>query len=305
MARILAGIILYNTEINRLLLEINSIYNQVDAVCILDNGSSNWKDVYKKIIELHLSNLIVLEEKSNLGIGGATNKIFAKAEKEGFEWVLTLDHDTICPDNMIKKYKTYLNCPRVGVICPSVVDPNVAINTWKGSAEYEIEKVDRCIQSGALVSVESWKKAKGFDEWMFIDFVDFDFCMRMKVCRYDVIRCNSVCIDHQLGNRVQTKMASLFNGLASYTELDVFKYFTYVNVFSPSRVYYTTRNNIVYIYKYKEYINTRKEWMDFGGRIIKRILRSKHKAMIVRETIHGIKDAVKYLGEEDDFENKT
>lgn len=39
--RVLAGIVLYNPEIGRLQENIDAIYQQVDTVLLIENGSSN------------------------------------------------------------------------------------------------------------------------------------------------------------------------------------------------------------------------------------------------------------------------
>lgn len=41
---------------------------------------------------------------------------------------------------------------------------------------------DECITSGSLTSVEAWQKIGGFDEWLEIDGVDFDFFKATCAC---------------------------------------------------------------------------------------------------------------------------
>ena len=177
------------------------------------------------------------------------------------------------------------------MICPGVIDKDIVSNTWKSKNNIQFESVDRCIQSGALVSVAAWKYVNGFDEWMFIDFVDFDFCTRLKINNYNIYRCNNVTIDHQLGNREETRLAPLFRRLYKLTGIRALKYFTYRNVFSKNRVFYSTRNNYVYIQKYSNYLDVNKEKRDFFDRCFRRILRGKNKLMIIKATINGIKAA--------------
>ncbi len=291
MNNIIAGIVLYNPDISRLIEVIEAIYNQVQSVCVFDNGSKNWTEVKKEIEDAYHNEIICIRNEVNAGIGYATNRIFEEALKLGFDWVLTLDHDTICPHKLITEYKKVSIDNTLGMICPSVIDKEIVSNTWKPNNKTAVELVDRCIQSGALVSVSAWKDVNGFDEWMFIDFVDFDFCTRLKINNYNIYRCNNVVIDHQLGNREETRLAPLFRRIYKLTGIKVLNYFTYNNVFSDIRVFYSTRNNCVYIKKYSNYLDVNKEKRDFYERCFRRIFRGKNKLMIIKETINGIKAA--------------
>ena len=50
MNNILAGIVLYNPQIERLILELKSIEKQVQKICMFDNGSNNYSEI-EKVIE--------------------------------------------------------------------------------------------------------------------------------------------------------------------------------------------------------------------------------------------------------------
>lgn len=296
MARIIAGIVLYNPNLDRLKDVIYSIANEVEEICIFDNNSFSFSNINTLINSLNVPCKIkILSGNKNYGIGYALNRIFEYASNEGYDWVLTLDHDTICPANIISEYCKMLNLQNVGMICPSVIDKEIASNHWGISNNQELySKVERCIQSGAMVKVNAWNSCKGFNEWMFIDFVDFDFCKRLELNDYAIIKNNRIVVDHELGARECNKHALFFEKLYKRTGMIVFKYLTYRNVFSPARVYYCTRNNIAYIKIYKNSINLQKEWRDFFVRIIKRLIRGKNRIMIIKETVKGINDGIKY-----------
>jgi len=293
MTKIMAGIVLYNPEIDRLLLEIQSVLPQVDFICMCDNHSDNIGIVEEKISDK--PNIALIKNPENLGIGTATNQLCRYAEEHGYDWILLLDHDTVCPDNLIQEYQKYIHVDYVGMICPNVIDKDTVRKQWYSPADgQETEFVEVCIQSATLLKIEAWKICDGYNEWMFIDFVDFDFCKKLILNDYRILKCKSVVIDHQLGKRVPTKSAPFFQFVYNKTHIGFFKYFTYKNVFSKARVYYCTRNNIAYMKMYADYINKRKERKLFWKRIIKRVLRSKKRFMIISQTIKGIRDGSKY-----------
>ncbi len=291
MGKYMAGIVLYNAETERLSLEIKSVLPQVDLICLCDNGSSNIHEIERTIGESE--KIILIKNEENFGIGVASNQICRYAEQNGFDWVLMLDHDTICPLNLLDTYKKHTDDLSIGMLCPNVVDTEIANNVYCGTDITETDYVDRCIQSATFIRTDAWRKCSGFNEWMFIDFVDFDFCKRMELAGFKILRCNTVTVDHQLGKRVPTKHAEFYKTLYQKTGVSLFKYLTYKNEFSAARVFYCTRNNIAYIKEYRDSIDVNREWRDFGSRIIRRIIRSRSRWMILRETIKGIMAGIK------------
>lgn len=291
MVKVMAGIVLYNAEVERLFMEIESVLPQVDLICLCDNGSANIA-----IIEDRIGindKVVILKNKENRGIGTASNQICSYAERNGFSWVLMLDHDTVCPNNLVETYKKYTDNEALGMMCPNVVDVELARNQYNSVGNGEIEYIHRCIQSATFVRISAWKKCGGFNEWMFIDFVDFDFCKRIEINGFRILKCNTVTVDHQLGKRVKTKYADFFMRLYRKTGKNFFKYFTYKNEFSEARIYYCARNNIAYIKLFANHIDKSKEWRVFFVRIFLRILRSKNRLMIIKETIRGTYDGLK------------
>jgi rhamnosyltransferase len=94
----LAAIVLFNPEIERLNQNIEAIFNQVDDVVLIDNGSSNLNEVKKNVT--HQVHYVVNEK--NVGIAKALNEGFEYAIENGFDWVLTLDQDSVSDKNLIE-----------------------------------------------------------------------------------------------------------------------------------------------------------------------------------------------------------
>lgn len=295
MIKVLAGIVLYNPDIWRLKNEVDSIFDQVSQICMYDNGSKNIDEIKKMFADSpYSSKVFFLLSPQNIGIGAATNKIFEYAMQNEFEWVLTLDHDTICPRNLVSEYLKYINLENVGLLCPKVIDSKIVNNYWDNNNHNIIEKIEVCIQSGALINVEAWLTIGKFDEWMFVDFVDFDFGKRMIINDFVMCRCNNVAIEHELGKKYRPCYAGIAEFIYKLTKIKYVKYFTYKNDFSAARIFYCTRNNLVYIRKYKDYIDIRKEYISFLKRTIMRFLRGRNRFMIIKETYKGIKAAKFY-----------
>lgn len=199
-----AGIILYNPDICRMNENIDAIINQVDYVLLVDNGSENKADIEKALPKSE--KIIIWYSDRNKGIAWALNKIFRISTEYNIKWILTLDQDSVCPPDIVSDYEHYLcdikteesasNDNRIGILCPTIVDKNAGV--IEGGSD-EAMPIKRCITSGSFTSCTAWKAIHGFDERMFIDGVDFDFCDRLRKAGYQVIRVGAIRLTHELG----------------------------------------------------------------------------------------------------------
>ena len=114
---ILAGITLFNPDVARLEENISSIYGQVDRVICVDNGSDNIKSIEDCVLK-NWKNITIIKNGKNEGIAKALNQMFEFAIEQQYEYVLTLDQDSVCPDNIIEEYNKYLDEHKLGSLCP-------------------------------------------------------------------------------------------------------------------------------------------------------------------------------------------
>lgn len=265
---ICAGIVLYNPEMERLAENISSIISQVKTVVLVDNGSANICAVQERWG--NMPNIVFIKNEKNQGIAKALNQMCEWAMNNDFDWILTLDQDSVCDCRMIEKLQPYTRIKEVGIICPRVEYENVT-NKTRYSSDYQY--VEACMTSASLTSIKSWQECCGFDEWMFIDYVDNDFCMRLKLHSYFVIRVNTVVLYHQLG---QSKEILL-----------LFKIKVIVNNHNNIRNYYYTRNSIYYMKKYTKHINIYKQILILLHFESKKIIFEKKKILTIKSFING------------------
>lgn len=189
----MAGIVTYNPDPDDLSKSVPTLVRQLDRVVIVDNGSDNLpsiRDVLKPYPQV-----LLIENQRNEGIAKALNQIFSWGRSHGYPWILTLDDDSEIPPTMMRGYEDYLDrCDRnVGIVCPLLK------NRRDGTIFHSKRSVDECITSGSLTRVAAWEAVGGFDEWLFIDGVDFDFSRRMVRAGYEIHECGSVIMPHQIG----------------------------------------------------------------------------------------------------------
>lgn len=274
-----AGIVTYNPDIRRLEKNIESIFQQVEEVIIIDNHSSNVGEIEK--LCLHYPNVYIQKNEKNLGIAVALNQIFSISNNQNKAWVYTLDQDTISSVDIISGFSK-LTRDDVGIISPYIFEEGLGQELkGYGSKKYkdmiEPYEVDTCITSGALTNIKAWKQVRGFDEYMFIDYVDFDFSISLREAGYKIMKVPNFHIYHELGD---TKM------------IHIWKWNIRVTKHSPMRKYYMGRNIIYFCKKHKEYASIPIEILRLFKIELFILLFENHKLKQQREFFNGIKDGI-------------
>lgn len=288
-----AGIVLFNPELTRLIACIENLKQQVSKIYIFDNSSMS--------IHINDDSTVYITENKNKGIAYALNRIMERAQKDGFEWVVTMDQDSIVPCGMIDGFKEGIRShANLGIVCPQVIDKRriylVAENNEQESY------VNFCITSAACTSVEAWERCGKFDEWMFIDLVDNDFCKRITLSGYKILKLNKWILDQEFGKIIPKSewKQKFWVGVSKILHNQNFAKFSYKKSVSPLRVYYTNRNVIYVNKKLNKYGSIGYENYNCKGYLgfiisfmIPSILRAKDKKAVLEATMRGIHDGKK------------
>lgn len=271
---VMGGIVTYNPDISLLRSCVDALFAACEQVVIVDNGSSNVKEV----AEFSSNNIHLIENKANLGIAKALNQIFETARDNGFEWVLTLDQDTIVPSSILNEAEELLKIDDdIAVVCPRIHDV-ISGETWPQLGDFtQVIYVDRCITSGSVNSVRAWETVGGFDEFLFIDEVDHDFCYRLNKKGFKICLASNLVIDHKIG---ETQIRKVFGKKI------------FIRNHSAFRKYYICRN-IVYLSR-KFYGKVRLDAivhvLAFTG---KTALFEKEKVKKIAACVRGIRDGIR------------
>jgi rhamnosyltransferase len=193
--RCAAGIVTYNPEVSRLRESISAIAPQVDLLVIVDNASDDLVSLRREASACPTSCL--LESRENAGMASALNMIAARCLGEGYEYVLLLDQDSVVDSDLVP---TLLKCfeGNVGIVSPLVNDRNEIEHIAKSDDVYEVA---RTITSGSLLSLSAWRAVGGYDESLFVDWVDFEFCNNLRANGFRVLRTHGASILHELGHQ--------------------------------------------------------------------------------------------------------
>ena len=93
------------------------------------------------------------------------------------------------------KYISDNDCQNIGLISPWH-----NIKTGVKKPKKDIEDVVEVMTSGNIINLTAYKKIGGYKDWLFIDGIDFDYCMNLNVNGYKVRRLNYCELEHELGD---------------------------------------------------------------------------------------------------------
>ncbi len=89
------------------------------------------------------------------------------------------------------------------------------------------------ITSGCLLKISTFRDVGGFDESLFIDLVDFDFCTKLRKSGRTIVLLNKVGMDHRVGNSRTVRL--LNQKIVIYNHSPFRLYYQMRNVFSFAR----------------------------------------------------------------------
>ncbi|HEV2329470.1 MAG TPA: glycosyltransferase family 2 protein [Verrucomicrobiae bacterium] len=230
-----------------LLENLRGIISQVPTVIVVDNGSDGPS---AKVVEAagNLAGIQLIRNGANLGIATALNIGIRQALRAGYQWVATFDQDSAIPDHFFQELvRTYQACPateKVGMVTPGKwsvgsTSPTQPVNTEEPLFSF----VPAAITSGSLIRAEVFEPVGFYDDELFIDYVDADFCLRMRKHGFKILKATQVVLEHELGTK-QTR--NLLGYLLSF------------RIHTAWRYYYNIRNRLLL---YRRYVTTSPYWV--------------------------------------------
>ncbi|MCM1178994.1 MAG: hypothetical protein NC347_01965 [Clostridium sp.] len=234
--KIAAIVILYNPT-SDIIKNIKSYSGDLDKLYVHDNSIKKNLDIEHEIYELPNAEYYFAD--GNQGLCIPINRYYKKAIDEGMDWFITFDQDSIAGKGMISEMKKFANSElcdgKIGIIAPTINDSN-GENIQQ---DIYYTYADRVIQSGAMHRLDMMKRVGEYDENLFIDEVDFEYCVRCRSKGYSIIKLNHAVLMHDCRD---TDIEQKF----------VDGKMVYVNKYSPLRYYYRYRNALYCYEKYHE-----------------------------------------------------
>jgi rhamnosyltransferase len=233
--KIYAVIVVYLPDLATLSAALAAVAPQVTKVLLLAN------DGVRPALVLPTNAELCIQER-NLGLGAAYNLAAAWARANGATHLLLLDQDSVPAQDMAAILAgVFCGTSRIAAAGPLWRDPRtgkmshfVRFTRWSATegraTNHAIVPVDFLISSGTLISLEAIDRIGPFDELLFIEHVDTDWCLRARAMGYMLVGIAAARLDHSFGEATLTE--PLVGGR---------RFFSY-----PAELtYYLVRNSII------------------------------------------------------------
>ena len=232
----IAGTVIFYNPDNDVYDNIKSYIHGLDVLYIVDNSTKHNKEIVHKLQE-SFDNIVYINNNENLGIATALNIACDRAIESNYEWILTMDQDSMFLD-----FNDYLKCLDNHYFEEdlSIIAANTTRNATNYTQEANITDYKEkflVITSANFLNLKLFNQIGRFEDKLFIDMVDHDYCMKANSLGYKIYYFHNIMVEHNLGDLFERR--NIFTSkLKTKTE------------HNPQRVYYITRN---FLYTWKKY----------------------------------------------------
>lgn len=207
---------------------------QADHLLVIDNGSP---DIRRIRAAAGAAGGRVIANRTNLGMAAALNQAAVAARKAGCEWLAAFDQDSLVPAGALAElldlWEAHPERERIGVLALSRRDV-ASGRDYHRSGDILTETADwrsvrTAITSGSLIRADLVEALGGFDERLFIDGVDHEFCLRARAAGWLVVESRRTIMDHALGAIEAKRLLGQAGPVSNH---------------APDRRFYITRNTL-------------------------------------------------------------
>jgi rhamnosyltransferase len=156
---------------------------------------------------------IAISMGENTGIAKAQNAAIGRALAEGADVMIFFDQDSVIEPDLVQRLLAHLNTSRPGLIGPLHFDEregfeyaNYVLNRWgypnqvTSNGREEPYPVDTRISSGSAITAQTFAVAGLFDEALFLDYVDIEWCLRARARGVPIRVDPAVSMKHSVGH---------------------------------------------------------------------------------------------------------
>ncbi|MBQ8158701.1 MAG: glycosyltransferase [Prevotella sp.] len=200
---IVAFVITFYPDEQLLSENLHSFYKNVDRIVVWDN-TPNGSAITREIAIDYKAEY--LTENENKGISYVLNKAWIYAKNHGYDYLLTMDQDSIW-----KNFERYINIVTAPGAPHGIYGPEVRMS--KVCTTKTFEKTDFVITSGMLISIDILNQMNGYRSDFFVDGIDIEFCLRAKRNGIPTYRIRNCKMEQRFG----TPQTVLILGIENHT----------------------------------------------------------------------------------------
>ncbi len=173
---------------------------------------------------------------TNRGLGDALNAGVECAAGLGFHSVVLLDQDSV-----LTRQATAAACAAiaddVGIVAlrQSLHRERGEAGLQRSDARSGCVDVPVTMTSGSILNVHAYRACGPFDTKLFIDYVDHDYCLRLRRGGYRIVQCLHAALEHELGEPKTVRLAGRSVSFVTHR---------------PFRSYYIVRNGMYVVTRY-------------------------------------------------------
>jgi rhamnosyltransferase len=236
----------------RLEPRLTAIGREFGPVIVVDNsGDPRVQRRLRETCEARRFDFIA--NPGNLGLAAALNQGFCAHVERGLQWAIAFDQDSMPAEGFGRTITTAaLRPPRAAVTGANWIDEahpeRAPLHLRRGAsfpmffqrtaAEHDLDDVTCVISSGSLFDLTTWGELAGFDQDLFLDLVDTDYCVRAA----RLGRCIRVAAAARLRHRRGAKRAVHFAGRTFFPAF-----------MPPLRLQYLFRNRVRLLSRHAEF----------------------------------------------------
>jgi rhamnosyltransferase len=268
-----------------LIKNIRRLERQLDNIIVVDNTPD--QNNHSVLDELGISSKVILiRNHENVGLASALNQGIEFFYAHTNAWVFTFDQDSVVPEGYVTSMISNFGIAedlfgKVGVIAPIYQNKKTkSFIRFSGITNKLPSKIKVTLTSGSLFKVSQFKITGLFAADYFIDYIDYEYCLRLNQLGYSVVEIPTVILEHELGDSKIIRFLGRDRLITQH---------------SSTRRYYKTRNRIK---TYRKYLRSNITWVlnDVLGsakEFLSIILYENDKFNKIINVIWGIVDGLK------------
>ena len=233
----LCGVVIHYHTVMEVFDNIKTYAGCLEKLWVIDNTEADLQNHLEHFNGY--SNVEIIQDGCNKGIGARINTALKLAEQTGGLWLLTMDQDSSFSVSNLVAYTSMVGKINVQ---EKIAVVGVRFNHEEKQPDKNIVLRDdiNLITSGSCINLRAVKEIGYMNEELFIDEVDSDFTYRAVAAGWQVMVCDGIYMRHDLGERKLVR--SLATGKLSNR-----------GIHSPVRLYYMTRNYLWVKKKYRAF----------------------------------------------------
>ena len=248
---------------------VQAYVNEVDKVLVWENTPATEKMQYRYVRHEKIE---YCGDGAN-SISHALNSAWRYAKDNGFDYMLTMDQDSVFADFSLYKNTVMANCKGHAAIYSPYIEhaPRPAA---------PVQEVHYAITSGTMLPVSAISAVGGYDESFAIDGVDIEFCLRARGRGIRTYMIGDCVLTQKYG---VPRVAYFLGHRVSYAS------------YSANRLYHIYKSQVILIRKY----HSDEHWKNFCFYLLRKtprniILFEKDKIRKLWAIVRGIVAGVLY-----------